>query len=81
MLHVLFAREDDLMTFSSTTEAAYSLEMALAAWLPAMSIRERPDYFAQMEHWGIAAYWAANGYPRGCQLVESAAGNHLRCAR
>ena len=79
-LQGLFGLQDDLLAFSPANPNDFSLELALAAWLPAMNVRERREYYAEMERYGIAAYWAANGYPRGCRLVESPQGNHLDCS-
>jgi len=80
MFAVLFADVDALAALAQTSHDEYSLEVSLAAWHPNMNVRERPEYFAMMEHWGIAAYWAANGYPRGCRLATSPMGDHLDCS-
>ena len=77
---VIFADLDALAALAQTSEDEYSLEVSVAAWLPSMNVRERPEYFAMMEHWGLADYWATNSYPTGCQLVRSLQGDHLDCA-
>jgi TolB-like protein/Flp pilus assembly protein TadD len=51
-----------------------------SAWLPAMRwLREDPRYFQMMEASGRVEYWDSQGYPRGCEPVDSPGGRRLSC--
>jgi TolB-like protein len=67
------------------TQAAESrvdeLVLSISAWLPSLGwLREAPGFHAFMDRIGAVDFWVLEGFPRGCQPVESAAGRRLECS-
>ena len=75
---LMFGDADHIFAFDDARGAG--LIMTSSAWLPSMKwLREDPRFYQSMRRTGAAAYWEAEGYPPGCDLVEDPAGRRLDC--
>ena len=75
----VFGDANHIFEFDDVTGAG--AVMIACAWLPSMGwLREDPRFYQSMRRTGAAGYWAAEGYPPGCRLVDDPAGRRLDCS-
>ena len=80
ILSLMFGDMDRIVRHIGQATLSGVNAVRLAAWLPGMDwVREDPRFFAAMQSTGVADFWAQNGYPTGCGLVEDEVEPRLDC--